>query len=255
MTRRFWLTLVAAVIGGMWLLADPALAGPGGKIASALFTGFWGKVALIALLIVLAPWIVYIVFKSRRATNRAFKDLAFMAQHAPQFEWINIRQRAIDCVQRVHSAWSKEDVSEASRWMTNWYWQNQQIVHIDRWQRDGLVNVCNLRELKSIDPVLFAHRNDGRAHDGSIVVMTVVANMQDYLARRDSGEIVEGVKDYRDVVTTWTLTLTDGEWLVSNIESGSGLHYLEMAKQLQPIEATLMQPHMGLSVFDAKSTR
>ena len=242
MRQGVWPVFVCVAVVAVGLTADPALAGPGGKIASAVFESFVGRIALVALVILLAPLIVYFMIKERRAQSRAIKDLVFMAQHAPQFELVNIRQRATDCIQRVYAAWSKEQVGEASRWMTNWYWQNQQLVHIDRWEREGLVNVCNLKELKSLNPVLFVHRNDGAAHEGSIIVLSVAANMQDYLAQRGSGEVVEGSTNFMDVFTAWTLTLTGGQWLVSNIESGSGLQYADMAKQLPPIEATLWQP-------------
>ena len=34
-------------------------------------------------------------------------------------------------------------MSEASEFMTDWYWRNQQLVVLDRWAAEGLVNTVN----------------------------------------------------------------------------------------------------------------
>jgi predicted lipid-binding transport protein (Tim44 family) len=179
--------------------------------------------------------------KERLAAKRALADLAFMAQRSPHFDWLKLRQRAQDCFARVHSAWTKADVAEASEWMTAWYWQNQQMVHLDRWEREGLRNVCNVKSVKNLRPLLFAHRNDGAEHEGSMVVVSIDAHLQDWLEERATGKVVEGSKTWKDVETLWTFTLEDGRWVVSQIEEGSlSLTYANLAKGLPPIEATLL---------------
>ena len=61
--------------------------------------------------------------------------------------------------------------------------------------------------------------------------------MQDYLAERTSGNVVEGGKKYKDVENLWSFTLIDGQWRVSNIEDPSfSLDYAGLAKELPAIE-------------------
>lgn len=220
--------------------AEPALAGPGGKIASAAFETFWGRVVLGGLFVLFLPLIVYTAAKEKLAERRAMRDLRFMAAYSPQFDWLNVQARLKDCFYRVHSAWENEDLAQVSAWMTDWYWQNQQLVHLDKWKKGGLVNVCEVKKITNIKPLLFVHRNYGQEHEGSLVVISVSANMQDYLAKRDSGKVVEGSKKFKDVETIWTLVMESGAWKVSAIEEDSmSLVYAKMTKDLPAIESTV----------------
>ncbi len=106
---------------------DPVFAAPGGRIAEAMFESFWGKLFMLLLVIIFSPLIAYVYLREWLTVRKTSKDLRFMAQHAPYFEVMRIKERATDCVHRVHSAWSKEDVGEASKWMTNWYWQKSAV--------------------------------------------------------------------------------------------------------------------------------
>lgn len=239
MNHRLLCLLALVVVAGL-LVAEPALAGPGGKIARAVFETFWGRVALGLLTIVLLPIIVMVMIREKRAERRALGDLRYMAQLAPQFEWLKLRERVTECFQRVHAAWRKADVAEAAQWMTTWYWQNQQLAHLDRWESEGLRNVCNVKRIRRMRPLLFAHRNDGAEHEGSMVVVAIDAHMQDYLEERATGKVVEGSKNFKDVDTLWTFTLVDGRWVVSNIEEGElSLVYVNLMRQQPPIETTV----------------
>jgi hypothetical protein len=239
-SRLLGLLVVVAV--ALLLVAEPALAGPGGKIARAVFESFWGRVLLVVLTLVFLPLIVMVLWKEKAAERRAFGDLRYLAQFAPPFEWLKLRERVTDCFHRVHAAWRREDVSEAAQWMTSWYWQNQQLAHLDRWESEGLRNVCNVKRIAGLKPLLVAHRNDGAEHEGSMVVVSITARMQDYLEERATGKVVEGSKTFKDVETLWTLTLVDGRWLVSNIEEGAlSLTYAELMKKQPPVETTLGQ--------------
>ena len=66
----------------------------------------------------------------KKNSKRVFNDLRVVAIVSPNFEWIKIRKIIVDCFYRVQAAWEKNDVSEASVWMTDWYWQNQQVVFL-----------------------------------------------------------------------------------------------------------------------------
>jgi len=230
--KYFALFLVVLVVTLM--VVEPALAGPGGKIARAMFETFWGKLLLAVLVIILSPLILYTAIKEKLAERRARKNLRYMAKEDPNFEWVNIMQRATDCFQRVHAAWTKEDVSEAAEFMTMWYWQNQQLVFLNKWEKEGLVNHCTVNSMSGIKPLLFVPRNDGRPSEGSLVALSITATMQDYLAERSTGTVVEGSKKFKPVETIWTFTMTDGKWKVSGIE--------EDAMSLVYAKAMLEQP-------------
>ncbi len=221
--------------------AEPALAGPGGKIARAVFESFWGKLALAVLTVIFLPLIIYVQVKEKRAERRARKDLQFMAAYGPQFDWLKIRQRIKDCFQRVHSGWEDEDLSGVADWMTDWYWQNQQLVYLEKWKQEGLRNVCKVKKINRIRPLLFAHRNGDKGHEDSRLVVLIEAKMQDYLEDRATGKLVEGSRKFKDVGTVWTFTLHGGQWKVDDIEEDNTvLAYIDMARDLPDIESTLV---------------
>ncbi|MDH5648981.1 MAG: Tim44-like domain-containing protein [Gammaproteobacteria bacterium] len=220
---------------------EPALAGPGGKIARATFETFWGRVALGILTIIFLPLITYVMIREKLSERRARKDLRFMAGYSSVFDWLKIQERAKDCFYRVHSGWDKEDLSGVSQWMTDWYWQNQQLAHLDRWKKEGLVNICKVKKITHIKPLLFVHRNQGGEHEDSMIVISMEANMQDYLQHRESGKVVEGSKRYKEVETIWSFTLENGVWKVSDIEEDSmSLAYAKLVKELPEIESTVI---------------
>src|SRR5690348_3032450 len=92
MNNRLLFALVVVAFAAL-LFAEPALAGPGGKIARAVFETFWGKVLLGVLTIVFLPLIVMVMVKEKLAERRALRDLRYMGQLAPQFDWLKIRER------------------------------------------------------------------------------------------------------------------------------------------------------------------
>ncbi|EGQ9976329.1 Tim44 domain-containing protein [Vibrio vulnificus] len=232
---------LSAIVVACLVVAEPAFAGPGGKIASVLSETFWGKVLILCLLIFFSPLIVYVFCKEKLAEQRARKDLRFMAGYSELFEWLKVQERVKDCFYRVHAGWESDDLSSVSDWMTDWYWQNQQQVHLENWKKQGLVNVCKVTHLSKIKPLLFVHRNQSVEHEGSMVVVAITGETQDYLMVKETGKIVEGSKKFKDVETIWTLTLTNGVWKVSNIESSTmSIDYVNEAKHLPKIENTVL---------------
>lgn len=240
MKRKIILGIVIVFILAL-VLVEPAVAGPGGKIARAAFETFWGRIILGVLTILFLPLILYVLIREKIAERRARKDLRFMAKYSSIFDWLKIQERAKDCFYRVHTGWEKEDLSEASNWMTDWYWQNQQLAHLERWKREGLVNICNVKKITNIKPLLFVHRNQGREHEDSMVVVSIEAMMRDFLQNRTSGEVVEGSKRFKEVETIWSFTLENGEWKVSDIEEGDmSIAYAKLVKELPDIESTVV---------------
>ncbi|MDX1431987.1 MAG: Tim44-like domain-containing protein [Gammaproteobacteria bacterium] len=223
------------------LVVEPAMAGPGGKIARAAFETFWGRIILGVLTLVFLPLITYVLLREKLAERRARRDLRFMAGYTPMFDWLKIQERAKDCFYRVHSGWKDEDLSGVSRWMTDWYWQNQQLAHLERWKKEGLVNICDVKKITRIKPLLFVHRNHGQEHEDSMVVISIEALMKDYLEERATGKLVEGSKRYKEVETIWSFTLENGEWKVSDIEEDSmSLAYAKLTGELPAIESTVV---------------
>jgi len=159
----------------------------------------------------------------------------------PDFDWIKLRKRIQDCFYRVHAAWGKSDVSEPSEWMTDWYWKNQQMVYLDGWERDGLVNICEVEVIGGIKPIMFSFRGDeGIPGEGSELAVLISARMKDYLERESDGELVEGDRKKKEVERVWSFTYESGKWVVSNIEEGTNsLEYIEMMKTVPKIEEAL----------------
>lgn len=220
------------------LLPLPALAGPGGKIVSAAFRTPWGKVVLGLLALVLLPLIVYVGVKEWRAERRARADLKLLARTRPEFDWLALKDRAQECFHRVHHAWRRTAMQEASEWMTDWYWQNQQLAHLDRWEREGLVNRCTVKAVKRMRPLMVACRNEDGQGGGSRVVVAITAQMEDYLEARATGKVVEGKKGFTEVETVWTLVLNDGRWVVNNIEPDDmTLTYATLGNELEELLA------------------
>jgi len=162
------------------------------------------------------------MIKEKMAEKRTLKQLRELAKMDSQFDWLTIRDRVVDCYHRVHAAWRAEDMSEASDWMTSWYWQNQQLASLNQWERDGLINHCRVKGISNIRPLFLQYKKspDGTAN-GSRVVISITANMEDYLAERATGKVVEGKPGYESTEHVWTFLLQDGKWVVGNIEEGT----------------------------------
>jgi hypothetical protein len=223
-----------------FIFIQPAYAGPGGQIAKVLAKTFWGKMVLGLLTFILLPAGIYLYIKQKLAERRAYKDLKYMARHDPNFEWMRAKERILDCFYRVHSAWKQEDVSEACDYMTDGYWQNQQLVYLERLHREGLRKVSAVRKIRVIRPLLFIHRNDDAAHKGSLLVVSITASMMDCLVKRETDRVVEGDRKFKDHVTVWTFSLVEGQWRVANIEeAGCEFDYIFQVKNVPRVEETL----------------
>jgi hypothetical protein len=237
--RLLGMCLIFLIIA--FIFIQPAYAGPGSQIAKDMVRTFWGKMILGLLSIVLLPTGIYLFIKQQLAELRAFRDLRYMARHDPNFEWNQAKERFIDCFYQVHSAWSAEDISQVSEVVTDWYWQNQQLVRLDKWQKQNLYNVCDIMKIRAVRPLLFIHRNEDIKHGGSMLVVSITANMKNYLAKRDSNIVVAGHKKYKDAEPIWSCTLVDGQWRVSNVEEARcEFDYIFQAKNLPKIESTVL---------------
>ncbi len=227
------LTIVSLLLLLTVGIIEPAVAGPGGKIASALFHSLWGKVLLFFLVILLVPIILYTLIRESLAQRRTLNDLRQLALANNLFDWLSLRDRITECFHSVHAAWHNENIAEASECITNWYSKNQQLVYLDAWAKDGLVNHCQIKKISSIMPLFLAYRGDDKQAEGSRIVVSIAAIMEDYLAKRETGQIVDGKKGFQEVETVWTFKVQQGQWLVANIEEDMlSLEYAQLANEL-----------------------
>lgn len=212
------------------LLCIPVLlfAGAGGSIAKALTTSIWGKILIGIVIILFLPLIIYAYLKEKIAVRRTMKDLAVLSQRHPAFDYFHLKSRATDIFLRVQHSWDKNQIEDASEWMDDWYWQNQKLMHLEKWENKGLVNKVEVKKVKSVKP-LFVKWSDQAGAENSIIVVSINANMQDYLYQKNNGMVVEGDKGFKDVETVWTLVLRKGKWVVQNIEEDiTSLDYAKM---------------------------
>ncbi len=65
--------------------------------------------------------------------------------------------------------------------------------------------------------------------------------MQDYLADRATGVVVEGSKKFKELEHVWTFTLIEGAWRVTNIEEASfSLVYADQSSAQPEIHKTFL---------------
>ena len=232
MKHQRTLLLVGLTLLFVCLFALEAWAGPGGKIAKAVFTTFWGKLLLFLLVIIFLPFILYARLRQYLKVRRTTETLRQLASRDRNFDWMSLRNRVTDIFTRTHRAWGKEDMGEVATFSTSLYWQNQQLVHLDRWKEQGLVNKSELRKINNLTPLFVRHSGLPQAED-SLLVVGIDANQEDYLMQRDTGLIVEGKKGFQDVETLWTFRLHKGEWLLDNIEQVDfWLSYVRMPNEV-----------------------
>lgn len=60
--------------------------------------------------------------------------------------------------------------------------------------------LTNSRTGTEPDSFPVVHRNSGEEHEDSTVVISIEANMNDYLQDRKTGKVVEGSKRYKEVL-------------------------------------------------------
>lgn len=215
------------------IFSQDVLAGPGGNIANAAFRSFWGKLFLVIIGFILLPLLLYFWFREYRAVNRTIKDLKALSIVYPEFNWMVLKERISSAFYQVHSAWRKEDMQRAEQWMTSWFWQNQQMAFLDQWEQYGLVNHCQVKNIKSLKPLFVQQPDNKQSSEGSRLVVLISAEMEDYLAERETGKVVEGKKGFAEVDTVWTFLFENGKWVVSNIEErDSWYSYAKMPNEV-----------------------
>ena len=239
MKQQRTLLLIGLVILFICVFALDVWAGPGGKIAKAVFTTFWGKLLLLVLVIIFLPFLLYARIRQYFKVRNTMKALRQLGANNRNFDWLTLKNRLTDIFTRTHAAWTREQMDEVSEFSTSWYWQNQQIVHLDRWKDQGLQNKSQLAKINKMEPLFVRHSGqpDG---EGSLIVVEFNAQVEDYLMQRDTGLIVEGKKGFQNVENIWTFQLQKGAWLLENIEQSEFWSmYIKMPNE---VPAVALQP-------------
>lgn len=202
----------------MLFQASEVLASPGGKIVKEFFSSPGGKILGVILVIIFLPLIIISYVKNTKAIKETKKKLTQLAKIDNElFDEINLKNRVTDIFTRVHRAWSEKDLGNCEEFMTNWYRQNQQTVFLDEWDKKGMMNVCSIQEIKKVAPIHLRLTNN-ESFNGTRIMYSIKANMEDYLVNIVDSSILEGEKGFKDVETVWTLKLEDRIWRVDNIE-------------------------------------
>ncbi len=196
------------------------MAAPGGYIVREAFHAWWMKPILLILILLTFPWLIWKYYETRQAKLKCNKLLLQLSKRHQAFHLLRIKQRVTDCFQRLHQAWELEDITEAAAWMTPWYWQNQQMTALNKWQKKGLRNICRLRGDISIHPIYVSVNEHDDNWEKSILVVKIRGEIEDYLVDIKTGEIKEGQKGFVDYSSLWTFELSKGEWLLAQIAPG-----------------------------------
>lgn len=216
--KKKQLTIFITIAFVLFLFIDPLYAGPGGAVAKALFKTWWGKSLLVIITIIFLPLVFYIKIIEFIAIKKAKKQLGKLSLINKDFSWLNIEKNVSNVFSRVYLAWSNENMKEVSEYVNHWYWQNQQLIHLDQWKKENLQNICKLQSISSIKP-LYLEISKQDNLEGSKIAFSITGNIEDYLINRDTKKVVQGKKGFNDETKIWIMEYTDGKWLLDDIRN------------------------------------
>ncbi|MEP2060100.1 MAG: hypothetical protein ABJJ05_19985 [Maribacter litoralis] len=217
--RKSHLIILVLVLALVLFDIDPMYAGPGGTVVKAVFKTWWGKVLLSILGIIFLPLTIYVYFREYFAVKNCKKQLLELGKRNKDFSWLNLDKNVRNIFNRVYIAWNNQDLKEASSYISHWYWQNQQLVHLDEWKKENLRNVCKVDGIKSVKP-LYLEISEHENLEGSRIAFLITANIMDYLKSNDTHKIVQGSNKYDDEEKIWVMEYTDGQWVLDDIQDG-----------------------------------
>jgi hypothetical protein len=210
---------ISLIIVLVFFFVDPIYAGPGGAVAKAFFKTWWGKLIGAILVIIFFPLIIYIKMREYFAVKKCKEELKKISRINDDFRWSRLEKNVKQIFERVYLAWSKEDMSKVSDYVSHWYWQNQQLVYLDKWKSENLKNICDLQSVGKIKP-LHLEITDNENLEGSRVAFSITGRIKDYLVNRTTHKIIKGNSAYDDEEKVWIFEYTDGKWLLDDIREG-----------------------------------
>ncbi|APQ17529.1 Tim44 domain-containing protein [Maribacter hydrothermalis] len=217
--RKSHFILLVLIVTLVFFDIDPMYAGPGGTVVKAIFKTWWGKILMSTLAIILLPLTLYVYFREFFAVKKCKKQLLQLGQRNKDFSWLNLDKNVRNIFTRVYIAWNNQDLKEASSYISHWYWQNQQLVHLNEWKKNNLKNVCKVDGIKSVKP-LYLEISENENLEGSRIAFLITANIMDYMINRDTNKIVQGSNKFDDEDKIWILEYTEGQWVLDDIQDG-----------------------------------
>lgn len=217
--RKSHYILLILVITLVLFDIDPMYAGPGGTVVKAIFKTWWGKVLLSIVGIIFFPLTIYVYFREYFAVKNCKKELLELGKRNKDFSWLNLDKNVRNIFNRVYIAWNNQDLKEASSYISHWYWQNQQLVHLDEWKKENLRNVCKVDGIKSVKP-LYLEISEDEGLEGSRIAFLITANIMDYLKDIDTHKIVQGSSKFDEEEKIWVMEYTNGQWVLDDIQDG-----------------------------------
>jgi cell division protein FtsL len=241
MKNRKWIILVLIILL-IFIDTDIALAGPGGVIVKGLFKTTIGKIILLLLTIVFAPLIIYMQLREYFEVRKNRKILLKAGRLNRDFNWLNLDKNVKNIFNEVYEAWDDGNLEVASSHISPWYWQNQQKVHLDRWEKQNLKNHCSVKTIRSVKPV-YLELSDENDLEGSRIAFIIDAIISDYLVDKDTKKVVEGSRKYGDEKKIWIMEYSNGKWLLDNIDVGeSSLAYAKL-ENMVPLRVLKIVQH------------
>jgi len=219
--------IVSVLFIALLFYIDPVYAGPGGVIAKGLAKTWWGKLLLVLLFILLFPFIAYNWVIETLKVKKTKKQLLKISVTNNDFTWLNLEKNFSNIITRVYAAWGKGDMSEVKNYVNHWYWQNQQSVHLNKWDSENLKNICNLKKVTKVKPI-YVELTNNENFEGSKIVIHITANIEDYLIKKDTKKIVEGKKGFQEETHVWVMEYTENKWLLDSIKNED--HVMEFLK-------------------------
>ena len=217
--RKSHYILLILVITLVLFDIDPMYAGPGGTVVKAIFKTWWGKLLLSIIGIIFFPLTIYVYFREYFAVKNCKKELLELGKRNKDFSWLNLDKNVRNIFNRVYIAWNNQDLKEASSYISHWYWQNQQLVHLDEWKKENLRNVCKVDGIKSVKP-LYLEISEDEGLEGSRIAFLITANIMDYLKDIDTHKIVQGSSKFDEEEKIWVMEYTNGQWVLDDIQDG-----------------------------------
>ncbi len=207
---------------------DPIYAGPGGTIVKAFFKTWWGKLIMTVLAIIFLPLIIYVQIRESLGIRKSKKQLLLLGKINKDFLPLNLDKTVRNIFSRVYIAWNNEKMNEVSEYVSSWYWQNQQLVHLNQWKKENLKNYCKVEKIGKIKP-LYLEISENKDLEGSKIAFRINATIKDYLKNRDTHKIVQGKNEYGEEEKIWILEYTNKKWVLDDIQNGElSLNFAKM---------------------------
>ena len=236
-SNYFLLVLILALV---LFDIDPIYAGPGGTVVKAIFKTWWGKVLVSLIAIILLPLTIYVYLREFFAVKKCKKELLKLSKINKDFSWLTLDKNVRNIFTRVYIAWNKEDLKEASSYISHWYWQNQQLVHLNEWKQENLKNVCKVDGIKSVKP-LYLEIAENENLEGSRIAFSITANIMDYLLDKGTQKVVRGSRKYDEEVKIWVMVYTQGKWVLDDIQDGELSLSFAKTKNIIPENLTTLR--------------